>query len=328
MRVLYLIFSHDHQVQLARLVAAITRLSPDALIAVHHDPIGGALGTDVFGENRAVHVIPNPVRGEWGDFSLVAQYLHALRWCEDNLEFAWICTLTGLSYPIKDLQGFEQWLGNSGYDAFVRHFDAFDPGPWPKGVWPKGTGETRYLYRYFKLPRISYYYKVPAEIRHFLSTVRRVLNDSQSLLKIVPMPRGGRTRLGLRRLRLPVGRDFRLCGGRQMLNLNRRALRRVLKFVVDHPYYSAYFKRTLIPDEGFFTSILANDADLRVCNDILRYIKWPKPIGASSIAVITAAEVDEAMKSGAPFALKFDMRQHPAALDRVDSLLALRTQQP
>ena len=113
-----------------------------------------------------------------------------------------------------------------------------------------------------------------------------------------------------------------------MLNLNRKACQYVFDFLERNPEYEDYFRRALIPDEGFFTSILANDRHLRVCNDVLRYIKWPKAIGAPSVAVIARDEVNEAIQSGAPFGLKFDSRLDPAALDYIDEVLGLKTSAP
>ncbi len=324
MHTLYLIFSHDHQEQLARLARAIRRLSPEALIAIHHDPGRATLSQGLFSGLGEVHVIPNPVRGEWGDYSLVDQYLHAMRWCMDNLVFDWLCTLTGFSYPIKPLHSFEDWLAKSDYDAFVYHFDAFDPEHWPKG-----TGERRYLFAYYKLPRFPYYYRFPAPIREFLSRARTIFNRMQPLFRIIPMPRGARTRFGIRRLRLPFGPEFKICGGRQMLNINRRTLDRIFHFLTEKPSYVAYARRTLIPDESFFTSIVANDPDLRVCNEVLRYIKWPRDKqDAANGAVITSDDVNEVLQSGAPLALKFDTRVDPSALDMIDAFLDVTESHP
>ncbi|HKJ88295.1 MAG TPA: N-acetylglucosaminyltransferase, partial [Gammaproteobacteria bacterium] len=63
MRALYLVFSHDHQEQLARLVRAVRRLSPGSLIAVHHDPRKEPLASGLFEGVGNVHVIPDPVGG-------------------------------------------------------------------------------------------------------------------------------------------------------------------------------------------------------------------------------------------------------------------------
>jgi hypothetical protein len=110
-----------------------------------------------------------------------------------------------------------------------------------------------------------------------------------------------------------------------MLNLRRSALVRVLQFIEDNLRYEVYFRRTLHPDKGFFTSILGNHPVLRMCNDVLRYIKWPKGIGASSVAVIGIDELDDVFQSSAPFVLKFDMRLEPGTLNRVDASVGIDT---
>lgn len=317
MRTLYLIFSHDHQEQLARLVRTIRNLSPNSLIAIHHDPTKSSLDIKLFADTNNVHIIPNPVRGEWGDYSLVEQYLHAMRWCITSLAFDWLCTITGLRYPIKPLLDFEASLEETVYDAFVYHFDAFDPDHWPKGTAKRATSLSTTSYRAFPS-----YYKIPLRIRTVLTKTRTIFNRMQPLFRIISMPRNCKTRFGIRRLRTPIENKLKLYGGRQMLNLNWYALERLFRFIDENPSWVTFSKRTLIPDELFFNSIIANDSELRVCNDALRFIKWPK-LHAASVAVITHDELSDALKSKAPFGLKFDSRVDSLAIDQVDVLLGL-----
>jgi len=315
---LYLIFSHEHQDQLLRLVRSIRSLSPNSVIAIHHDPSKELLDSTLFSEGQGIHIIPDSIHGEWGDFSLVEQYLHAINWCRHNVAFNWLITLTGLCYPAMQLDIFEEQLKNTDYDAFVNHFDAFDPTHWPKG-----TGINRYLFAYFKISRNMYYYKVPVIFRTFLHRVRISFNNSQPFFRLISMPRGAATRFGVRRLFFPFSKGFTICGGRQMLNLNSKAVNAIFSFLNKNPGYIAYSRKTLIPDESFFTSILANDRNLNVSNEVLRYIKWPKNIQhAGSVAVITPEEVNEVITSEKPFALKFDSRINSAALDLMDEYLS------
>jgi hypothetical protein len=322
---LYLIFSHDNPLQLARLARAIRDLSPAAEIAIHHDPGGSPLDSTLIDAIDRLRLIPDPIKGGWGDFSLVEQYLHSLRWCREHIPFDWVCTLTGLTYPVGQLKEFENRLSLSHFDGFVRYFDAFDPGPYPKGMWPRGTGETRYLYRYFKLPPFPYYHRLPDFFKRLVEGAQSAINRSSGPIRVVSMPRRAGTHFGIRRRQRQLPPNFVICGGRQMLNLNRRAVDRVLAFVDAHPEYVQYFRQTLIPDEAFFTSIVANDPELHICNDVLRFIKWPKQVGAASVAVITKDEVKSAIDSGAPFALKLDMRTDPEALDLIDAHLGLES---
>lgn len=319
MRTLYLVFSHHHQEQLLRLVTTIRQLSPNGIIVIHHDPSGERLNTLPYADKENIHIIPHPVCGQWGDFSLVEQYLHSFRWCLENLDFDWLVTITGLSYPIMQLQKFESYLEHSENDAYAYHFNAFDPNHWPEG-----TGKKRYLFAYFKLPKNPYYYKLPSNIKAALGSYRIRFNQIQPFFRIISMPRGGATRLGVRRWRLPFNKRFTIYGGRQMININRKALDEIFSFLNENKKYISYSKRTLIPDESFFLNILCNSPNLNVCNDILRHIKWPDNINhASSVDVILSDEVEKAIQSGNPFALKFDVKIDPKSLDIVDKFLGI-----
>jgi hypothetical protein len=316
-KVLYLIFSHDHQPQVARLAAIIRRLSPGAEVAIHHDPQLARFDKNLLRDDWRVHLVPEPIRGEWGGFSLVEQYLHAFRWSIHHLEFDWVVTLTGLTYPIHPLSGFETMLSTSGNDGFVYHFDAYDPDHWPPG-----TAETRFHFRYFRLPKFRYWHRVPASLRHGLQRCRVWVNAHQPLIRIIAHPRGLPTKLGVRRLWLPYGDRFRLQGGRQFVNLDTRALRFLLRFVDENPGWTAYMRSSLVPDETFFSSVLASAAHLSIANDVQRFIRWPRNVQhAASCAVITADEIPEVVQSTAPFALKLDSRVDARALDILDERL-------
>jgi|GEM_PF-5457187 hypothetical protein len=107
-----------------------------------------------------------------------------------------------------------------------------------------------------------------------------------------------------------------------MLNINRRTLQRVRRFLDCHPEWIRYQQSVLIPDESFFNSIIANDPGIRLCNATLRYIQWPKA-HASSVGVIGVDDLDKVFDSEAPFGLKFDLRVCPEALQAVDAHLGL-----
>ncbi len=82
-----------------------------------------------------------------------------------------------------------------------------------------------------------------------------------------------------------------------------------------------------MPDEFFFNSILVNDDGLRVGNDVLRYIKWPK-LHAASGAAIEAARSRTSTVVGRPIGLKFDELVAPDALDLIDDHLGLPSNPP
>ena len=319
---LYLIFSHDQQRQVARLACAIRQLSPLSLIAVHHDPRLGELDQRLFAEIPSVFIVPNPVAAAWGDYSLVEQYIHSLRWCRENLRWDWISTVTGQSYPLRPLYLYERFVEESGKNGFVRYFDAMSDETWRNGILPRGEGERRYMYRYFKLPRFAYGHRMPAGLVSALHWAREKLNQIQPFVRVVPMPRGA-TRFGIRRWKLPFPEGFTLCCGRQSFQIDLKACDYVLDYLRRNPGYESFFKRCLIPDEGFFTTMLANAQGMEIISDALRYIKWSSRIGAARGAVIQADETEAALQSEKAFGLKFDENTAPDALSLVDQRLGI-----
>ncbi|ATE60922.1 beta-1,6-N-acetylglucosaminyltransferase [Thauera sinica] len=314
----YAIFSHVNPAQVLRLVAALRALSPQAHIVVHHDPAHEALDPARVRQAGGV-LIPDPVPGEWGDWSQVLQHLHVMRWCVGNLEFDWFITLTGQSYPIGRLDELERFLASSPADAYLINFDAYDPA-----VWPRGEAAKRYHYRYFKLPKFRYWHRVPAIVRDRIPAAIRAFNRIQPVLRLFPYPKGLPTRLGILCPRRPFnGTDMKLGGGNQNTNYRRSAIEAILDHVDSHPAYCAYFRRTALPDEAFFATILRNSPALHIVDDSLRYIYWPGGHSASG-GVMDLRHLPELEASSAYFALKFDQNASPELLDHIDHKLGLR----
>jgi hypothetical protein len=236
-----------------------------------------------------------------------------------NMAFDWLVTLTGQTYPLARLDAFEHTLAASPFDAFLHHFDALDTSQWP----PE-TAEMRCFYRYFKLPKFKYHHKVPRPIRTGLRRAREWFNSHQPFVRIVPLPKSVPTRLGFRRLSVPFRGDFKLYGGSTAMNMNRRSIEYLLAFVRQNPWYVRYFRSCALPDEEFFVTILVNNRKLRISNDCLRFIKWPREHAASG-AVITGADFHEVLESRAPFGLKFDLSIDRQVLDRLDQRMGLGT---
>lgn len=316
-RCLFAIFSHGSGAQVLRLVRTLRALSPRSEIVVHHDPSHQRLlAADV--EAAGGRAVPAPVAGEWGDFSLVEQHLHTMRWCAKNFEFDWYLNLTGQTYPIRPLDGLERELRASPMDAWLDWFDAYDPA-----VWPAGEAARRYHYRYWKLPRFRYWHRLPPRAFELYCRAIETFNRSQNVVRVFRLPRSLPTRLGLASRQRPFSEQGRqLFGANLNMNFSRRALERILARVDEDPGYCAYFRRTVIPDEVFFPTLLCNEPDMRVGKGNLRHIHWP-PGNAASGAVLTLENLPEIENSSAYFALKFDQNACPELLDYIDRRLGL-----
>ena len=316
-RVVYAIYSHTNPAQVLRLVRAIRALSPQSHIVVHHDPTSSKLRAEDAASAGAV-AIPNPIRGTWGDYSLVEQHLHTMRWCLSNLDFEWYINLTGQTYPIKPLLDFEAFLGSARQDAFIYHFSAYD-----QSIWPNGEAARRYHYRYIKLPRFRYWHRVPYKLAMRTRSFANLFNRSQKLLTLFFFPRNLPTRLGLLQWRRPFGSEMPLVGANLNSNYRRLAVQKIVDYVNEHPEYKYYFSKTTIPDEVFFSTIVANCSDIRVENRCLRHIFWPSH-NAASADVMNMTHWAVLESSPDYFALKFDQSTSPDILHAIDHKLGIK----
>ena len=306
----YLIFSHTNPTQVLRLAKAIRRSSRFAHIVIHHDISKSRLHVP---DGAQVHLIPNPVAVEWADFSQVEMFLHSTAWILEHLAFDWLVVISGQDYPVEPLADFEARLETSGQDAFAEHFPALTAA-----TWPKHTGERRYYFRYCRVPRIAHYYMLPESLKRRLNGAKSWFNDAQPFVTIRTGPRKIPTQVGLRRLRVPFNGDFVCYGGADWFNLNKKSVRKIHEFVIDHPRVVNHYRSTYLPSESFVPTILLNDPDLRVFNDSCRYVAW-EGTSAASPRIIRASDLDKVFESRHPFARKFDENIDADVLDLLDA---------
>jgi len=315
-RFAYLIASHKNPTQVCRLARAMHRASPSAHLVVHHDPSQSRLAIP---PDLPLHVVPNPVTVEWGDFSQVEMFLRSTSWMLDNLDFDWLAVISGQDYPIQPLAAFESRLADSGQDAFQEFFPALGPAPWPEG-----TGRRRYYFRYTKLPRFAHYYLLPDALKRDLAQLKTWFNGAQSFVDIRSSPRGNATRLGVRRIMTPFNETFVCYGGGDWFNLNRKSVEIVHRFVQEHPRIVNYYRQTYIPNESFVLTILLNHPGTRVANDLCRYVDWGNAPVASP-KILRVDDLDAILASGQPFARKFDACIDSRVLDLLDARIAEAT---
>jgi hypothetical protein len=89
-KIVYLITSHTLPTQVIRLIHTLRRLSPDSIIAIHHDQSKSTLLEDDVTDVKNVYLIPNPLIVEWGGISQVECFLHSIRWLTANISFDWL----------------------------------------------------------------------------------------------------------------------------------------------------------------------------------------------------------------------------------------------
>jgi hypothetical protein len=208
-------------------VAAQARLlaSQGDAVAIHYD--GNAPAADfarlraaVAGQPR-IAIAPR-VRCGWGEWSLVAATLAmartALRAFPRASHFYMV---SGDCLPIKPRAHIAACLAASGHD-YIEHHDFFE-SDWIR----TGLKEERLVYRHYvnERARKALFYR---------------------MLEV-------QKRLGLRRA-LPQG--LRILIGSQWWVLRRATLERVLGLIAERPDIVRFFRRTWIPDETFFQTLV------------------------------------------------------------------------
>jgi Core-2/I-Branching enzyme len=300
-KVTYFIASHTNPDQVARLVSRLRRDSPASFVLVHHDESQTHLAPERFAADPQVAVVPQALEVEWGGFSQVEMVLHGIEsLLASGRDFDWLVLLSGQDYPIRPIAEFESDLARLGDGAI-----AYEE-------------QTRLLDRY-----ILGWHRVPPWFENRLtnalfSRLSR-FNERQPFVRFV----SGRVgcRFGVRPRRSPFGGSLQPYKGTTWWTLSRRCVEYVRDFVRDNPSFVEWYRRrTLMPDESFFQTILFNAGSFRLRNDDGRYVRWDPPDAASPV-VLRSEDLGNLLRSGKYFGRKFDDRVDAAVLDRLDAIL-------
>jgi hypothetical protein len=302
-RVAYFVQTHRTPVQVLRLLGALRRGSPGALLVVGHDPAAEPLDPRALEalEARSFRPVHPPRRGYWSMFEPFVEAVELL----DRLgpSYDWLVYLSGQDYPVRPLEASEGFLAASPYDGYLTWFDAEAESPEGR----RRQGRVRYFYRYTDRPGA-------------VATLRllRKANGLQPWwhVHLVYGPR-----LGVRVRGTPFGPGLRPCWGSQWTTLRRACAERVAEAAREGSALVEQFRRTVCPDEAFVQTVLVNDGRFRLCNDSLRYVDMrgsrdgrPRVLGLADGPALAAG--------GWAFARKFDVDVDAAILDWLDERLA------
>ena len=303
MRVAYFVQSHHCPRQVERLLGALRRGSPDALLVVGHCPAGEPLNARVLDALGALHFVHRRQcqRGYW---SLLEPYFDAVELLAGQLgDYQWLVYLSGQDYPIRPLAELEAELAASDFDGYLtwRHLDARSPDG------RRRQGRVRYLYRYFDLPGWE------AALRLVLP-LNRLQNGFNVHLTYGP-------RLGIR-ARFPGTASGRVpFVGSQWTTLRRRCAEQVAAAARSRNTEVAHFERTVCPDEAFAQTALINDGSFRLANDNLRFVDFTGSRDGHA-RVLTCADCAALVAGRYFFARKFDLAIDAAPLDWLDAHIA------
>jgi hypothetical protein len=257
-------------------------------------------------EIGGVYLVEPRVSVQWGDVSQLDALLGCITYALEKLDFSWLSVISGQDYPIRPLKVSEAELRNTSYDAFVKAARV-ENGPY----------RTRYYLRYRPLPRFRYAYRLPRQMLSAMAWLRRQFNQRQSLLKIEGSTRGLPPLLGIRTLRHPYTEQFVCYKGSDWFTLSRPAATALIEFGLQQPGILKHYRKTFIPSESYFQTVLWNNKNLYICNDNRRFIVWQ----GTSIAhpkTLTVEDLDAMTRSGKDFGRKFDATSDSTVLDELD----------
>lgn len=304
----YLILSHGEVDQTIRLIETIRTGSPFSAILLHHDARSPAPDERTL-QRLEVQLVKPRISASWGDFSLVDAMLSGISFALENNNFDWLAVLSGQDYPLRPFPKFEGELRESSFDAYL--------SATPVGSSPYGF---RYYMRYWALPKIQHAYLLPRSIHKAIAWAQGKLNNSNTLLRVQSGPRRSPTRLGIKAFDHPFSSTFVCYKGSQWMTLSRRASSYLVAFGQNNPGVLKYYRRTLIPDESYFQTVLCNSENLKVCYDDRRFILWNDASPAHPVT-LTMLDFNAMISSGKDFGRKFDVNVDAQVLDRLNDVV-------
>lgn len=288
--------------QTERLIRTLNLMFDHPPMVCHHD----------FGQNpRWIDHLPSNVRlcrpyvkTGWGTFGCVEATIRSLGVLYSGADVPdWYVYLSGADYPVKSASQILNDLKNSPFDGHIEHKPvsegdlSYPPDP-NNLVGYKGPTWLKQCDRRYCTIRLD----VPG--------INRYLRPSKRTFWI--KPRGPLKRF------LPFTSDFKCHSGEVWYCANHRCAERLLKFFGDDVQVAKHYKKTLVPEESYPQSVLANDPSLKLSQNTYRYIDWTG--GGSNPKTLSSADFDHIANSTAHFARKMDFKNEELQ-DLIDSRL-------
>lgn len=283
----YIILAHKNPVQLALLIEALQH--EDHFFFIHIDSKSNQKSFEQEIDSRKLlncsFVYPRE-NGNWGDLGIVKATLNCLsKALSASLKIDFIHLLSGQDFPVKPIPEIREFFrDHSGqcfmeYTKFPVHHLSFGGMERIKHYSYNIRGK-RHTYLPFKhtkdLNFKGYIMNAFLGLLHLFSKTRKIPND------LVPYY------------------------GSQWWSLSSDAALYILEYVTKNPHYIDFHKRTLLPDELFFQTILVNSHfKNQLVNDNLRYIRWDKDKG-SHPKTLSTIDLESIKASGKLFARKFN----------------------
>lgn len=318
-RVVYAVLAHRDPPQVHRLVSLLLE-HPQSAVLLHYDG-------DIAGVDARVGRIPRRSIG-WGRMSIPRLFLDTLRQSVSVPGAEWIVILSGQDYPLRPLARIHTELLASPYDVHMDTRLVTQGDPWP--LWEPLT---RYGYQYLFTPRVGaaripwrlwqvihrHCDEVQARSERALTEQPSVLQPWEVLPRFVLRNVGHQLAFGRRSGANPFRQGKALWAGDAWFMVRRAAAVQILEAVDRERAYVRYLSRTIVPDEVFFQTLVANWLPhLRIGPQRRYRVFLP---GEWHPHVWRRDELPALLETGADFARKFDLDVDAGILDDLDALV-------
>lgn len=308
MHINYILLAHQHPLQLARLVRAIS--TPNTSFYIHIDqktdwqPFKGALAG-----NDNIHWLQNRHACTWGDSSIVMATLEAMKVMVAGKKEGYCVLLSGQDYPLRSNREIEAFLQENNGRCFM------EACPMPDGRWPDSK-ERLHHYKFDLSCEREHTVLIPSVFaKDFYKGFKQHMRNIRLLLcmkKKLPL-------VLLRKRTFPA--YCKPYGGSQWWAIRVTMAAAVLDFLEQHPDYLPFFKYTYVPDEIFFHSIIMYllAAQNGQPADPITYADWAREDVPLPVTFTTADWKGlRQLPPGKLFARKFDAAKDTHILDLID----------
>lgn len=206
----------------------------------------------------------------WGGYSLVDSTLNLLKECLVKDTCDYISLHSGQDLPIKNKYEIIDYLNRNQGKEFIKFWKI------PKVGWGAGNG----------LERIKNYWFV--DEYGFNESIKIVHEQKKSNIK------------------RKYFEDIQPYGGSTWWTITRECAEFIIGYANENKTFCDYYKYTLLPDEGFFHTIVLNSHFKdTVINNNLRYIEWDK--WQPNPKIFIRQDYNKLSSSDKLFARKFDI---------------------
>jgi hypothetical protein len=104
------------------------------------------------------------------------------------------------------------------------------------------------------------------------------------------------------------------------MTISRKAVRAILEFIDQRPDVVDYFRGVIAPEEAFLPTVLANNPNLKLTREELRYAEFHH-MRHGALKEFRIGDLEGVLASGCYLARKFDFKRDPDVLEALDKIV-------